>query len=272
MARSARLHHPCAVLALLGALVTGAPGARAGADAPSAGAPVVAVAANLTDVAADIAAAFTAASGETVRLSFGASGTLARQVLRGAPFELLISADEDYPRRLAAAGRTRGDGAVYAIGRLAVYLAPGTGLTLPADPVAAPALARLLADPAIGRIAIANPEHAPYGRAAREVLQRIGAWPLPAGRLLTGENVAQTARFARAGGVQAALLPLSLARLPVLAPGSHRALPDDWHAPIRQRMVLTAAAGPVAEAFYRFMLGREARALLEQAGYRVPAD
>jgi len=271
MSRTPRPSRLRALLAVVGVALLSAPGdGHAGAQPDAGPAPIVAVAANLTAVATALAAAFTAATGQPLRLSFGASGNLARQILRGAPFELFISADEDYPRRLVAAGRTRGGGAVYAIGRLALYLAPGSGLSLATEREPAAAFTRVLSDPSIQRIAIANPEHAPYGRAAREVLRHLGAWPL-AGRMVMGENVAQTARFAGAGGVQAALLPLSLVRLPALEGGSYRVVPDDWHAPIRQRMVLIAGAGAAAESFYHFVLGAEARAVLEHAGYRVPA-
>jgi molybdate transport system substrate-binding protein len=255
----------CILPALLAVVLTVAtPPARA------AGGPIVAVAANLTEVATAIASAFRDEQGLEVRLSFGASGNLARQILRGAPFELLVSADEAYPRRLAQAGRTRDEGVVYAVGRLALYLSPGVPLALPPHGESETALANLLTDPRLKRVAVANPEHAPYGAAARAVLEHVGAWGALEGRLVIGESVTQAARFAATGGVQAAFLPLSLARLPALAGGRHWLVPDAWHGPLRQRAVLIAGAGEVAERFYRFLLGSRARRLLAAAGYSVP--
>jgi molybdate transport system substrate-binding protein len=258
-------HRSAAVLLALAASL--APGVAV----PEAGA-LIAVAANMGETTRAIAEQFHARHGIRVRLSVGSSGNLTRQILRGAPFQMFISADEDYPRRLAERGRTRGAGHVYAIGRLALYV--------PLDsPVRAPPpgdalrerMAAALVAPGVRRFAIASPEHAPYGRAARAVLEHLGRWRDLRARLVIGESVAQAARFARAGGVQGALLPVSLAREPALAQrGRHVLVPQTWHAPLRQRMVLLTDAGGDAAAFYEFMRGEPARRILLERGYAPP--
>jgi molybdate transport system substrate-binding protein len=251
---------------VLGALLGATPvGARADA-------PIVAVAANATAAAEALVERFREVSGHTVRLSFGASGTLARQILRGAPFELFLSADEARVQRVVEAGFTRDEGAVYARGRLVLWVPRGGRLALQFGTGAELAdLAAILGDARVRRVAIANPEHAPYGRAAREALEHAGLGPAMSGRLVLGENVAQAARFAASAAVDAALLPLSLAiREPLSSAGTHALVPAAWHGPLRQRMVLLRRAGEAASTFYAFILGPEGRSLLQAYGYSVP--
>lgn len=247
----------------------------ASAPASAQEAPLVAVASNAAEAVTETARRFGAQTGTEVRLSIGASGNLVRQIERGAPFELFLSADEDRPQRLVDAGLTRGAGAVYAVGRLAVWAREGSALRLPgparSELAGIEALTTALTAPDVRRLAIANPEHAPYGDAARAVLERAGAWDALAGRLVLGENVGQAARFAVSPDVDGGLLPLSIVRGSALeGRGGYVLVPDAWHAPLRQRMVLLRGAGPGAEAFYRYMLGPAAREVLEARGYHVP--
>jgi len=232
------------------------------------GAPNVAAAADLKFALSEIAEAHERAGGARVRLSFGSSGIFRRQIAQGAPFELFLSADEAYAEALIQEGRAEGPGALYAIGRIALYLPNGS-------PVKADNKLRDLAaaakDGRLKKLAIANPEHAPYGRAAREALQRAGAWEAVQGKLVLGENAAQAARFAASGSAQAGILPLSLVRAEELAAkGGFATLPETWHAPLRQRMVLIKGAGAAARAFYDFLQSPEARAVLVRHGFVLP--
>ncbi len=231
-------------------------------------APNVAVAANLNFAMPEIAAAFKSRTGREVKLALGASGNFSRQIREGAPFELFLSADEANVRFLVEAGRTEGEGVVYAVGRLALFAPAGS--TVQVDPELA-GLAAALKAGAVRRLAIANPELAPYGRAAREALRKKGLWDALTGRIVLGENVNQTAQFALTGGVEAAFIPYSI----VVAPGFKDrgrsvVLPESLHEPIRQRMVLVKGAGETARSLYDFVRGPEGRAILERYGFDFP--
>lgn len=230
--------------------------------------PNVAAAADLKFALSEIAEAHARAGGGKVSLSFGSSGVFRRQIAQSAPFELFLSADEAYVDALVTEGRVEGPGALYAIGRIALYIPNGS-------PVKADNKLRDLAaaakDGRLKRLAIANPEHAPYGRAAREALQHVSAWEAVVNKLVLGENAAQAARFASSGSAQAAILPLSLVRADELAgKGGFVALPESWHAPLRQRMALVKGAGEAARRFYAFLQTEEARAIFAKHGFVLP--
>lgn len=238
------------------------PAARA-ADAPN-----VAAAADLKFALTEAAAAHARAGGGQVSLSFGSSGVFRRQIAQGAPFELFLSADEAYVDALIAEGRVEGPGVLYAIGRIALYIPNGSAVQ--ADNRLRD-LAAAAKDGRLKKLAIANPEHAPYGRAAREALQHVGAWEAVQGRLVLGENAAQAARFATSGSAQAAILPLSLVRADELASkGGFVTLPESWHTPLRQRMALVNGAGEPARRFYVFLQSPEARAIFARHGFVLP--
>ena len=228
----------------------------------------VAAAADLNVALPEIAEQFAREQGTRVDLVFGSSGTLARQVRDGAPFELFLSADEAFVAELAAAGLTRDAGALYAIGRIVLFaptgspMVPGEGLD---------GLARLVADGRVARFAIANPEHAPYGRAAEAALRKRGIWNDLQPRLVLGENVSQAAQFATTGNAVGGIIAYSLALSPnVRSRGTFALIPDTDHPPLRQRMVLLKRAGPVAERFYRYLQQPAARAILERFGFSLP--
>jgi len=238
------------------------------APAAAAGPPVVAAAADLQFALADIATRFTADGGERVRLNFGSSGNFQRQIEQGAPYQLYFSADEAYVFKLADEGLTVGKGALYALGRVVLYAPQGSPLR-PAQGLSG--LGKALVEGKIERFAIANPSHAPYGRAAREALLHVGLWTALRPHLVLGENAAQAARFAASGQTQGGIIPLSLARAPALArTGRFALIPARWHRPLRQRMVLIQGAGRVARRFYRYLRAPEARAILARYGFRVP--
>lgn len=230
--------------------------------------PAVAAAANLSGALTEMADAFARDGGGRIELVFGASGALTRQILDGAPFELFLAADESYPQRLVDAGLTRGDGVVYALGRLAIYAPTDSPLAVDGD---LEGLAAWIRSGAPGRFAMANPDVAPYGSAARDVLRAAGLWNDLQPRLVFGENVTQAARFATTGNAVGGLVAYSLALSPDLADrGRHAVIPDTRHEPLRQRMVLLRSAGPTAAAFYNYLQADTARAIFERHGYDVP--
>jgi len=230
--------------------------------------PVVAAAANLNPALTEIAGRFAAERGEGVQVVYGASGALTRQIQDGAPFEIFLAADEEFPARLTTAGLTRDAGVVYAVGRLALFAPSGSPLTV--DP-GLEGLSRLLREGRLERFAIANPDVAPYGRAAEAVLRAHGLWDSIRPRLVLGENVVQAAQFAATGNTAGGLVAYSLVLAPGLSGrGAHALIPQTDHPPLRQRMVLLERAAPVAERFYAYVQGAEARAIFEAHGYGAP--
>ncbi len=262
------LHRLARVVAVAALAVVGVSPASAATTTAPVAAPNVAAASDLQFALTEIAAAFARDTGQQVKLAFGSSGNFRRQIAAGAPFELFLSADEAYVEALAAEGRTIDRGARYATGRIALFV-PAGGV-LKADPT----LADLRAAVAAGRVkrfAIANPEHAPYGRAAREALVRAGAWEAMAPLLVLGENVSQAAQFATSGAAQGGIFAQSLAGSPmVTGKGTAVLLPAASHAPLHQRMVLLRSAGPAARAFYAYLQGPAARAILTRHGFSLP--
>ena len=247
-----------------------AAGALAGpGPASAAEGPVVAAASNLQFALEAVAKAFRADTGHRLRLSYGASGNLARQIRQGAPFELFLSADELYVRDLVRAGLTRGEGTLYAIGRLAIVVPVGS-------PVAADGslddLARALDEGQVTRFAIANPAHAPYGKRAEEALRHRGLWRAIEPKLVLGENVSQAAQFAVSGNAEGGLIPYSLALAPTVSSrATFDLVPEAWHTPLRQSMVLMRSAGTVAAKFHAYLQRPGARAILARHGFALPS-
>jgi molybdate transport system substrate-binding protein len=251
-----------AIAAALSVLLAGA---AAAADAP-----LVAAAADLRFALAEIAERFRRDVGAAVRLVFGSSGNFARQIRQGAPFALFLSADEAYVLDLARDGFTRDEGTLYAIGRLVLMVPNGSPLAL--DGTLAD-LARAVRDGRLRRFAIANPEHAPYGKRAEEVLRYKGIWEEIRPFLVYGENVAQAAQFATSGNAEGGIVAYSLALSPQLeALGGHAPIPAEWHTPLRQRMVRLRGAGPVADRFYRYLQEEPARAVFRRYGFVLPGE
>ena len=238
------------------------------AAARAAEVPVVAAASDLQYVLTEISQAFARTTGRSVKLVMGSSGNFTRQIIQGAPFELFFSADENYVQELAARSLTADRGELYAIGRVAIFVPKGSPVV--ADPEMND-LAAAVADGRLRKLAIANPEHAPYGRAARAALMRKGLWEKLQSRLVLGENVSQAGQFAVAGSVEAGLIAYSLAMSDRMKrAGSFALVPQEWHAPLRQRMVLLRGAGETARQFYLFAQSPPARALFERHGFVTP--
>ena len=233
-------------------------------------APVIAAASDLQFAIDELAEVFTAETGMQLRLSLGSTGNFARQIRAGAPFEIFMAADEQFIADLHAEGLTRDAGDLYAIGRLAIMVPHGATL---APDSQLDALAEMLAAGQITRFAIANPEHAPYGMRAREALITRGLWDDLQPFIVLGENVSQAAQFALSGNAEGGIIAWSLALAPQVAPrGAAALIPEDWHAPLRQRMVLLNTAGPVAEAFYAFLMTPAAREIMARYGFVLPEE
>jgi molybdate transport system substrate-binding protein len=243
---------------------------QCGSPAQAADIPPIAAAADLQFALSEIATEFQTETGQSLRLTFGSSGNFTRQIEQGAPFEMFLSADENYIFRLAERGLTRDRGVLYAIGRVGLFVPNGS--TLSADPELKD-LRAALADGRIRRFAIANPEHAPYGRAAQAVLKSVCLWGTIKPKLVFGENASQAMQFAASGASQGGIVPLSLSLAPEIAVLGHFALiPAAWHAqePLRQRMVLMRSAKVTAEAFHSYLQRPESRQILKRYGFVLP--
>jgi len=259
------------IAAILGAgLLITAARARAAEPDTDSSAPLVAAASDLKFALDEILARFRDATGIAARIAYGSSGTFARQIMRGAPYEVFLSADEQFVHELHAQGLTRDTGHLYAIGRIVLF-AP-TGSPLAPDP-RMDDLARRVASGELRRFAIANPEHAPYGRAAEQALRARGLWSALQPRLVLGENVAQAAQFASGGDTEGGLIAYSLALSPELRRrGTFALIPDSMHAPLRQRMVLLQGATPAAERLYEYLRSPPSREILARYGFVLPAE
>ena len=232
--------------------------------------PVIAAASDLKFALDEIVAEFRKTTGRSVRVAYGSSGNFFRQIAQDAPFELFLSADEEFIFKLADQGLTLDRGAQYATGRIVLFAPKGS----PVRPDARfDDLRQALADGRLVKLAIANPEHAPYGRAAMEALKSAGLWPAVEPKLVLGENVSQAAQFAASGSTQAGIFALSLALAPNFRDaGSYVPIPEALHRPLRQRMVLLSKAGATARAFYAFSQGPVARAIFRRYGFLLPGE
>ena len=235
-----------------------------------ANAPTIAAASDLKFALEDIAAQYRKATRQHVKLVFGSSGNFYRQIAQGAPFEVFMSADESLVYKLAEAGKLENRGDLYAIGRIVLFVPHGSTVGVDAQ------LASIKTGVERGslkRLAIANPEHAPYGRAAEQALRKAGAWDVLRGKLVLGENVSQAAQFATSGSAEAGIFAYSLAISPVVAKaGRYVLIPDTLHEPLRQRMALIKGAGDGARTFYRFLQSPESRTVFQRYGFSLPSE
>ena len=232
--------------------------------------PVIAAASDLQFALDEAAEAFSSETGLEVELAFGSSGNFVRQIRQGAPFQIFFSADEAYVDALAADSLTQGEGDLYGIGRI-VILVPRVSRLKPDGTLRD--LAAFVTDGGITKFAIANPDHAPYGRRAEEALRHAGLWEAIEDKLVLGENVSQAAQFALSGAAEGGIVAYSLALGPnVSGRGEYSLIPQDWHAPLRQRMVLLNGAGETARRFYAFVASPAGRAILKRYGFVLPGE
>ena len=229
----------------------------------------VAAAADLIYAMNEIAAQFEKATGCTVRLSTGSSGNFFSQIENGAPFDVFFSADMEYPKQLEVEWLTvPGSVWVYGVGKIVLWVRNESRLDLSRGLIA-------LRDPAVRKIAIANPQHAPYGRAAEEALRRAGVYDAVKDRLVLGENISQAAQFVESGNADAGVLALSLALSPGLKEqGRYRKIPENLYAPIEQGAVLLRASPnpQAARAFLDYAKTPAAAAVLEHYGFTAPGE
>ena len=228
----------------------------------------VAAAADLKFALDELGAQFAKQTGRRINVSYGSSGNFFAQIQNGAPFDVLLSADIEYPRKVEAAGLAEpGTLYEYAVGRIVIWMRSDARVDL----------ARLgwkaLLEPGVERIAIANPEHAPYGRAAVAALRSAGIYEQVGRRLVYGENIAQAAQFAASGNAQAGILALSLASSPQMSDGKRWEIPANMHAPIEQGAVILMSANDKegAGALLAFLNSYSVRMILESYGFSLPA-
>lgn len=230
--------------------------------------PQIAAASSLQFVLPEIAAAFKRETGHGLRITYGSSGNFRRQVIQGAPFELFLSADEAYVRALSEQSLTLDSGRVYALGRVAAIVPKNSSIKLTQD---LSGFSTAIDDGRLQHFAIANPDHAPYGKAAREALKASGLWQAIEPFLVKGENASQAMQFAVSGSSQGGIVAYALALTPSIASISEVMLIDQsWHEPISQRMVLLKGSGEVARLFYEFIGSPGAREILKAYGYDIP--
>ena len=228
--------------------------------------PTVAAASDLKFALEEIATNYKAEKGQDVKLIFGSSGVLWQQVKNGAPFGLLMSADESYVDDLYKNGLTVDKGNLYAIGRIVLLQKKGSPIQLSADKEGL-----IQAIKAAKKIAIANPEHAPYGRAAKEYLMNIGVWDQAQPKLVFGENISQATMFALAGSADFAISALSLATSPqIQAQSSSLLIPDNLHKPLKQKMVLLKNGSASAKDFYQYLQEARSRQVMARYGFISP--
>jgi molybdate transport system substrate-binding protein len=230
--------------------------------------PVVAAATDLTEALPLVAGAFQKRTGKAVRLVFGPTHVLTQQIRRGGgDYEVFLAADEAYVHELDRAGLTLNSGALYGIGRLALYVPRSSKVRL--DPRLRD-LGAAAADGRLQRLAVLS-SNGPYGRATRDALTRARLWLPLQPKLALAETAAQLAQMVTSGSAQAGLVPLAVALAPrVHAAGAHVLIADTAHRPLRQRAVVLKGASQTAEAFYRFLRDPEARAILRRHGFTLP--
>ena len=229
----------------------------------------IAAASDLQFAFADLAAQYEKQSGAKLHITYGSSGNFFAQIQNGAPFDLFFSADISYPQKLIEAGLAEADSRyTYAFGRIVLWV--------PSDSPVNPAQMqwKTLVDARIQKIAIANSEHAPYGRAAVAALQKAGLYEQVKAKLVYGENISQAAQFVHSGSAQAGILAMSLTFTPAMNSGKSWEIPRDSYPPLEQAVVLLKSSPnkPASRAFLAFLRTDPARATLARYGFTLPAS
>ena len=251
-------------VALAAALIAASLGGARALASPS---PLkVAAAADLALAFKDVGAAYEKKTGEKVIFSFGSTGLLEKQIVEGAPYDVFAAANISFAEDAIKSGVCSADSkALYARGRIVVWWRKDATFAPPrsiAD----------LADKRFVKIAIANPAHAPYGKAAEQAMRKAGVWPAVQPKLVFGENVQQTLQFAQSGNAEAAVVALSLA---VINDGSYVLVEDALHEPIDQALVVCgrdAERQKRGRAFTAFVNSPEGRAIMKKYGFLLPGE
>lgn len=230
---------------------------------------LVAAASDLQYALPEVASRFEKQTGHKLRITFGSSGNFFSQIANGAPFDVFLSADVEYPRRLAAAGKADSDSLyLYALGRIVLW-AP---MSSPLD--VSQGLAALLS-PDLKKLALANPQHAPYGRAAVAALRHEGLYDRLSGKFILGENISQTMQFIQSGNADAGFLALSLATAaPLQGKGRYWLVPQEFHPPLEQAAVVVSHSSKKKAAieFLLFLRKPEIVELMRRFGFEQPGN
>lgn len=224
----------------------------------------IAAAADLRKAFDEIGAQFEKKTRIKLIFTYGSSGLLAKQVEQGAPFDVLAAANVKYIDDLMSKGAIKpGSRIRYAQGQLTMWTRKDSNIK--------PHRVQDLISPSIHKIAIANPEHAPYGQAAKEAFRSVGIWEKVKPKLVYGENIAQTLQFAQSGNVDVAIVALSLS---IGSGGRYTGIPGELHKPITQAMGIVAATkvAPAARQFQRFVMSKTGKAILRKYGFLIPGE
>ena len=229
----------------------------------------VAAAADLTYCLGDLNASFKKTHPEAdIKVSSGSSGNFATQIKNGAPFDVFLSADSGFPRDLIKAGvADEKSMTIYAVGRLVLWTARPEAVDVTKG------LEVLRQAEPVKKLAVANPDHAPYGRAAKQALEHDKLWDALQPRIVMGENIAQTAQFVATGNADAGIVALSLVVAGKLSKiGKWQEIPADKYAPLEQAVVLTKKGleNPLAKSYLDFLRTSEAREIFDRYGFRLP--
>ncbi|HXM96411.1 MAG TPA: molybdate ABC transporter substrate-binding protein [Candidatus Dormibacteraeota bacterium] len=227
----------------------------------------VAAAADLSFAMPDLARQFEKQTRVKVSVTYGSSGNFYAQMQNGGPFDLFFSADIEYPRKLEAVGLAEpGTLYEYALGRIVIWAPVDSKLNLAMQGWQA------LLEPRVQKIAIANPQHAPYGRAALAALKNAGIYEQVKAKLVFGENIAQAAQFIQSGNADAGIIAMSLALSSAMRNGKCWEIPASMHPPIEQGMILLKSARDkdMARAFLEFVLSPTGKGILTKFGFSIP--
>jgi molybdate transport system substrate-binding protein len=223
----------------------------------------VAAASDLNFPIKEIIQQFEQRTGNQVHLTLGSSGNFYAQIVNGAPFDVFLSADMNYPKQLESKGKVvQGSTFVYGVGRIALWVPKRSALDLEKLGL------RAVTEPSVQKIAIANPEHAPYGRAAVAALEQAKVYDAARPKLVLGENISQAAQFVQTGAADIGIVALSIAlSAPMRAAGRYWIIPSDMYPRLEQGAVLLKRGGPAAKAFHEWLRGTESRKILEKYGF-----
>lgn len=228
----------------------------------------IAAAADLQFALNDLAAQYERQTGVKVLVTYGSSGNFYAQIENGAPFDIFFSADISYPQKLVDKGLAARESLYsYAFGRIVLWV-PGDS---PLDP--AKFQWKTLLDPRVQKIAIGNPEHAPYGRAAVAAMQKAGIYEQVSSKLVMGENISQAAQFVQSGNAQAGIVALSLAVSPAMKEGKFWEIPRNLYPPLEQGVVVLnrSTEQSAARAFLAYLKTNEAETTLIRYGFYKPS-
>jgi molybdate transport system substrate-binding protein len=224
----------------------------------------VAAASDLNFAIKEIISGFEHKTGHTVALTLGSSGNLSTQIMQGAPFQVFLSAALDYAQQLEKVGRAEtGSMFVYGRGRIVIWVPKNSPIDVEKLGM------QSLLDKSVRKIAIANPEHAPYGRAAVEAMEKASVYAQVKSKIVLGESISQAAQFVQSGAADIGIIAISLAASdPMKQSGRYWLVPDSMHQPLEQAAVLVKGASLAARSFYEWLRSPEASTILRRFGFQ----